>query len=142
MCKSLVMLFCVTLLVCAAWLAEIGPGTWEKDGPWIEVAPGILRTTTLPAGYALDRRRQRLAHRRPATPAGLAGQGQSTRSTAFCSPTTIAAPVPAAAELLKKGSQGAGGQSGCSLAHAGGRQEILAGIASPARLPHRLPCAA
>src|SRR5262252_8077251 len=51
--RSMSAVLCVALLVAAAWLAGRGYGDRDPTGGWTEVAPGVLRSPGLPAGYAL-----------------------------------------------------------------------------------------
>jgi glyoxylase-like metal-dependent hydrolase (beta-lactamase superfamily II) len=44
---------CVVAFLGAAWIGRSGSDGPKPDSGWTEVVPGILRTTTYPAGYAL-----------------------------------------------------------------------------------------
>jgi glyoxylase-like metal-dependent hydrolase (beta-lactamase superfamily II) len=46
-------LFCLVVAAGAAWLSGAGSGARPPAEDWAEVAPGVLRTATFPAGYAL-----------------------------------------------------------------------------------------
>jgi glyoxylase-like metal-dependent hydrolase (beta-lactamase superfamily II) len=48
-----VALLCLSLLIGAALLGAAGRGTDQSKPVWVQVAPGILRSSTLPAGHAL-----------------------------------------------------------------------------------------
>src|SRR5262245_45349169 len=45
-------LFCLCVLTTAAWLAREAPASRQLNA-WKEVIPGVLRSPSLPAGYAL-----------------------------------------------------------------------------------------
>jgi glyoxylase-like metal-dependent hydrolase (beta-lactamase superfamily II) len=44
---------CLIVVAGAGWWGSAGSGSKSHESGWIEVRPGILRTRTLPAGYAL-----------------------------------------------------------------------------------------
>jgi glyoxylase-like metal-dependent hydrolase (beta-lactamase superfamily II) len=46
-------LLCLVIVAAAAWIGSAGSGGKDPAGAWVEVAPGVLRTPGLPAGYAL-----------------------------------------------------------------------------------------
>ena len=50
--RSVGAVLCLGLVALAAWVAGRGDGG-RKPGGWAEVAPGVLRSPGLPAGYAL-----------------------------------------------------------------------------------------
>src|SRR5262245_8313700 len=51
--KRLVGLLSLAVVASAAWLGGAGQGSKVAVAAWVEVRPGVLRTSTLPAGYAL-----------------------------------------------------------------------------------------
>jgi glyoxylase-like metal-dependent hydrolase (beta-lactamase superfamily II) len=46
-------LLCLAAVALAAWLGRAGTSEQPPAGAWVEVAPGVLRSPALPAGYAL-----------------------------------------------------------------------------------------
>lgn len=50
--RCLPALLCLVAVGLAAWFGRAKDGD-KQDAGWIEVAPGILRTASLPAGYAI-----------------------------------------------------------------------------------------
>lgn len=44
---------CLAVLGAAAWIGSAGPGPEQLPRGWTQVAPGVLRSAGLPAGYAL-----------------------------------------------------------------------------------------
>src|SRR5579884_3278111 len=56
MLRRLLALLCAAIVLGAAWLSARGPARPTSESPastWVEVAPGVLRSPGLPAGYAL-----------------------------------------------------------------------------------------
>jgi glyoxylase-like metal-dependent hydrolase (beta-lactamase superfamily II) len=51
--RSLTALCCLALVAAAVWISCWGEGEQKPTEGWIEIAPGILRSPSLPAGYAL-----------------------------------------------------------------------------------------
>jgi glyoxylase-like metal-dependent hydrolase (beta-lactamase superfamily II) len=71
---GLIASLCLSLLAAAAWLS--GAGFREPAaGAWKEVAPGVLRSPGLPAGYALLDGENALLIDAPCGPDDLRGQG-------------------------------------------------------------------
>lgn len=100
MFKFLMMLLSGIVLIGAVWLASSGPAA--ADAEWIEAAPGILRTASLPAGYALiDGNRALLID------APNAGQGLKARGIDSIEGVLLThyhrGSCAGAAELLKQG---------------------------------------
>jgi glyoxylase-like metal-dependent hydrolase (beta-lactamase superfamily II) len=62
-------------LVGLAWWSGAGQNAPAKGAEWIEVAPGVLRSAGLPAGYALLTGDRALLFDAPADPAGLRAHG-------------------------------------------------------------------
>ncbi|MFO0879401.1 MAG: MBL fold metallo-hydrolase [Gemmataceae bacterium] len=71
--RRLVLLLCLTLVVGSAWLA--GQGGSKPDAGWQEVAPGVLRSPGLPAGYALIQGERALLIDAPGAVEALASRG-------------------------------------------------------------------
>jgi glyoxylase-like metal-dependent hydrolase (beta-lactamase superfamily II) len=46
-------LFCLLVVALLAWMGSAGSGGKKTDEVWKEISPGIWRTTSFPAGYAL-----------------------------------------------------------------------------------------
>jgi glyoxylase-like metal-dependent hydrolase (beta-lactamase superfamily II) len=65
---------CVGVVTAAAWVAGRG-GDERRPGGWTEVAPGVLRSPGLPAGYALLSGEHALLIDAPHGPDGLAEHG-------------------------------------------------------------------
>jgi glyoxylase-like metal-dependent hydrolase (beta-lactamase superfamily II) len=65
---------CLGLVALAAWVAGRGDGG-RKPGGWAEVAPGVLRSPGLPAGYALVSGEKALLIDAPCPPDGLKAHG-------------------------------------------------------------------
>jgi glyoxylase-like metal-dependent hydrolase (beta-lactamase superfamily II) len=106
-------LLCVATLAVVAWVA--GREAKEPAGGWTEVAPGVLRSPGLPAGYALVDGGHALLIDAPCGPEGLADRGvkhidgvlltHHHRDSAACAGRYLADRVPvraprAAAEWL------------------------------------------
>jgi glyoxylase-like metal-dependent hydrolase (beta-lactamase superfamily II) len=51
--RQLLVWVSLAAVLAAAWIGAGRPGQQAGDGRWTEVAPGILRTSAMPAGYAL-----------------------------------------------------------------------------------------
>jgi glyoxylase-like metal-dependent hydrolase (beta-lactamase superfamily II) len=51
--RGLGALFCLAVAAAAVWLSGAGQRNKPATAAWVEVVPGVLRTSTLPAGYAL-----------------------------------------------------------------------------------------
>jgi glyoxylase-like metal-dependent hydrolase (beta-lactamase superfamily II) len=75
--RCLVALVGVGVVTAAAWVAGQGGGT-RRPGGWTEVAPGVLRSPGLPAGYALVSGERALLIDAPHGPDGLAAHGVKT----------------------------------------------------------------
>src|SRR5262249_43841945 len=74
--RRLSALVCVVLVMGdAAWLAGRGYGDRHAAGDWTEVAPGVLRSPGLPAGYALVDGDTALLIDAPVGADGLRGRG-------------------------------------------------------------------
>jgi glyoxylase-like metal-dependent hydrolase (beta-lactamase superfamily II) len=65
---------CVVVVTAAAWVAGRG-GDERRAGGWVEVAPGVLRSPGLPAGYALVSGGRALLIDAPHGPARLEAHG-------------------------------------------------------------------
>jgi glyoxylase-like metal-dependent hydrolase (beta-lactamase superfamily II) len=72
MLKRLLPVLCLALSSLAAWLGTAGQ---EKPAPWQQVAPGVFRSPSSPAGHALIEGTAALLIDAPHDPAGLAGNG-------------------------------------------------------------------
>jgi glyoxylase-like metal-dependent hydrolase (beta-lactamase superfamily II) len=70
-------LVCLSLLAAAAWLGGAGFREPRADA-WTEVAPGVLRSPGLPAGYALLDAEHALLIDAPCGPDGLRARGVKT----------------------------------------------------------------
>jgi len=70
MSKRLLPALCCLLLAAAAWLSV---GQEAKPAPWVEVAPGVLRSPALPYGYALVADGRALLIDAPHAPADVNG---------------------------------------------------------------------
>jgi glyoxylase-like metal-dependent hydrolase (beta-lactamase superfamily II) len=75
MSKRLTALGCLAIVAVVAWLGTTGYGGKKNASTWIEVAPGILRTSGYPAGYALLDGENALLIDAPQTAAGLDAHG-------------------------------------------------------------------
>jgi glyoxylase-like metal-dependent hydrolase (beta-lactamase superfamily II) len=71
--RSLSASFCLLILGAAAWVGGISSGDRQPESGWIEVAPGIWRTRSLPAGHALVDGDGALLIGAPAAARGLPG---------------------------------------------------------------------
>lgn len=73
--RSLSALLCLMVVGLVAWFGSAKDSDKNKADGWIEVAPGILRTAQLPAGYAIVEGKTALLIDAPQGPAGLKGKG-------------------------------------------------------------------
>jgi glyoxylase-like metal-dependent hydrolase (beta-lactamase superfamily II) len=73
--RSLLALLCVSLLAVAAYVAGRASGERPAAPAWSEVAPGVLRSPGLPAGYALLAGDRALLIDAPCGPEGLQAHG-------------------------------------------------------------------
>ncbi len=97
-------LVCFTVAGAAAWVGHAGSGPSQTAQAWIEIAPGILRTPQLPAGYALVDGDTALLIDAPHSAEGLKAQGIRTidgvllthhhRDTCAAAPSFLAEGVP------------------------------------------------
>jgi glyoxylase-like metal-dependent hydrolase (beta-lactamase superfamily II) len=72
--RALLTLLCLGALAAAAWVAG-RPGADARPAGWTEVAPGVLRSPGLPAGYALLAGDRALLIDAPCPPDGLKPHG-------------------------------------------------------------------
>jgi glyoxylase-like metal-dependent hydrolase (beta-lactamase superfamily II) len=73
--KKLTAAGCLLAVVGLAWMSGAGQNQTAGGGGWSEVAPGVLRSAGLPAGYALIAGDRALLIDAPADPAGLRARG-------------------------------------------------------------------
>ena len=102
MFKLFILLFCIVLLATAAYLAGPGSGPSKTATGWVEVAPGILRSPSHPAGYALIDGDSALLIDAPQADAGLDAKGVKTIEGVILTHYHRGS-CGGAAELLKKG---------------------------------------
>jgi glyoxylase-like metal-dependent hydrolase (beta-lactamase superfamily II) len=73
--RHAVVLLCLLVVSLAAWIGSRGAGDRPRTGGWAEVAPGVLRSPGLPAGYALVAGEHALLLDAPAGAEGLQAHG-------------------------------------------------------------------
>jgi glyoxylase-like metal-dependent hydrolase (beta-lactamase superfamily II) len=108
--RGLIGLLCVSVMAAAAWVGGQGPAGRKDAGAWEEVAPGVLRSPGLPAGYALVAGGHALLIDAPAGAEGLKARGVAKvdavllthhhRDTAAAAARLLAGGVPVRAPRL------------------------------------------
>src|SRR5947199_7446058 len=74
--RRIIGVFCLTLIIlCALWAGRRDAGEKKAPAGWEQVAPGVLRSPGLPAGYALVSGERALLIDAPHGADGLAAHG-------------------------------------------------------------------
>jgi glyoxylase-like metal-dependent hydrolase (beta-lactamase superfamily II) len=73
--RKLIAVGCIGILLAASWLGMRGSAEPKAAEAWTEVAPGVWRSPTIPAGYALISGDKALLIDAPCAAADLAKHG-------------------------------------------------------------------